>query len=122
MRYWCYLTSAGQLVLNDKDAPEHKSAEFLGIALFNCHSFESWANHSSVNLASIFFLTTAFLGLLAEGSGDIQGYWSSVLNITSISVIIKLAQNHVRKFDVSLENLELFNSNLYNTKSPATTV
>ena len=68
------------------------------------------------------FLDHAFLDLLAEGSGDIRGYWSSVLNITSISGIIKLAQNHVSKFDVSLENLELFNSNLYNTKSSATTV
>ena len=93
--------SAGQLgptspFLNDREAPEHKSAESLGTALFNCHSFESWSSHSSVNLASIFFVTTAFLGLLAKGSEDIQGYWSSVINITSISGIIKLAQNHVR--------------------------
>jgi hypothetical protein len=41
-------------------------------------------------------VTTAFLGLLAKGSDDIPGYWSSVINITSISGIIKLAQNHVR--------------------------
>jgi hypothetical protein len=93
--------SAGQLgptspFFNDKEAPEHKSAESLGAALFNCHSFESWSSHSSVNLASIFFVTTAFLGLLAKVSEDIQGYWSSVINITSISGIIKLAQNHVR--------------------------
>ena len=99
---WRYPTpSAGQLgptspFFNDKEAPEHKTAESLGTALFNCHSFESWASHSSVNLASIFFVTTAFLGLLAKGSEDIQGYWSSVINITSISGITKLAQNHVR--------------------------
>jgi NAD(P)-dependent dehydrogenase (short-subunit alcohol dehydrogenase family) len=93
--------SAGQLgptspFLNDKEAPENKTAESLGTALFNCHSFESWTSHSSINLASIFFVTAAFLGLLATGSEDIQGYWSSVINITSISGIIKLAQNHVR--------------------------
>ena len=41
-------------------------------------------------------MTTAFLGLLAKGSEDIQGYWSSVINITSISGILKIAQNHVR--------------------------
>jgi len=80
--------------LNDKDAPENKSAESLGTALFNCQSFESWSSHSSINLASIFFMTTAFLGLLAQGSEDIQGYWSSVINITSISGILKIAQTN----------------------------
>jgi len=93
------VNNAGQLgptspFLNDKEAPENKTAESLGTALFNCQSFESWSSHFSVNLASIFFVTTAFLGLLAKGSEDIPGYWSSVINITSISGIIKLAQNH----------------------------
>ena len=93
--------SAGQLgptspFLDNQEAPENKSAESLGTALFNCQSFESWSSHSSVNLASIFFVTTAFLGLLAKGSEDIPGYWSSVINITSISGILKLSQNHVR--------------------------
>jgi NAD(P)-dependent dehydrogenase (short-subunit alcohol dehydrogenase family) len=92
--------SAGQIgpispFLSDKEAPENKTAERLGTALFNCQSFESWNSHSSVNLTSIFFVTAAFLGLLAKGSEDIEGYWSSVINITSISGITKLAQNHV---------------------------
>ena len=113
-------TSAGQIgpispFLNNKEAPENKTAESLGTALFNCQSFESWASHSSVNLASIFFVTTAFLGLLAKGSEDTEGYWSSVVNITSISGIIKLAQNHVRFVFLFGDRLkfELFNSNLY---------
>ena len=93
--------SAGQLgpispFLDNEEAPENKSAESLGTALFNCQSFEDWSSHSSVNLASIFFVTTAFLGLLTKGSDDIPGYWSSVINITSISGILKLSQNHVR--------------------------
>jgi NAD(P)-dependent dehydrogenase (short-subunit alcohol dehydrogenase family) len=96
-----YYTSAGQLgptspFLDNPEAPENKNAESLGTALFNCQSFESWCSHSSVNLASIFFVTTAFLGLLAKGSDDIPGYWTSVINITSISGILKLSQNHVR--------------------------
>jgi NAD(P)-dependent dehydrogenase (short-subunit alcohol dehydrogenase family) len=115
-------TSAGQIgpispFLNNKEAPENKTAESLGTALFNCQSFESWSSHSSVNLASIFFVTTAFLGLLAKGSEDTEGYWSSVVNITSISGIIKLAQNHVRLMflfgDLPSLKIELFDSNLY---------
>ena len=98
---WYYsILSAGQggpfsLFLANKEAPENKTAESLGTALFNSETFESWGSHSSVNLASIFFVTTAFLGLLAKGSDDIAGYWSSVINITSISGRIKLAQSHV---------------------------
>jgi len=93
------VNNAGQIgpvtpFLNDKEAPEHKTAESLGTALFDGQSFESWGSHSSVNLASIFFVTTAFLGLLAKGSEDIPDFWSSVINITSISAIMKLAQNH----------------------------
>jgi len=93
------VNNAGQLgptspFLDDKEAPENKTAESLGTALFNCQSFDSWSSHSSINLSSIFFMTTAFLGLLAKGSEDIPGYWSSVINITSISGILKVAQNH----------------------------
>lgn len=40
-------------------------------------------------------MTSAFLGLLDKGSRDIEGYTSSVINITSISGILKIAQRHV---------------------------
>ena len=81
---------------NDLSAPEHQSAETLGRALFNNESFEQWASLYAINSSSIFFVTTAFLGLLAKGSEDHAGYNSSVVNITSISGYMKLAQNHVR--------------------------
>ena len=83
--------------LNQLDAPEHESAETLGRALFNSESFEAWAQIYTVNSASIFFVTTAFLGLLAKGSEDRPGYTSCVINNSSISAHIKLAQNHVRR-------------------------
>jgi NAD(P)-dependent dehydrogenase (short-subunit alcohol dehydrogenase family) len=81
--------------LNDPSAPEHKDAGTLGRALFDNESFESWSSLYNVNTFPIFFVTTAFLGLLATGSEDRPGYTSSVINITSISGIMKLAQNHV---------------------------
>jgi hypothetical protein len=40
-------------------------------------------------------MTTAFLGLLDKGSQDFEGYTSSVVNITSISGILKTSQGHV---------------------------
>ena len=63
--------------------------------MFNNETFEAWGDHYKVNSASIFFVTTAFLGLLAKGSEDEAGYLSSVINVTSISGVIKLAQDHV---------------------------
>lgn len=81
--------------LEDPNAPERKDAETLGQALFDNESFEAWSDLYQINLFSIFFVSTAFLGLLAKGSEDSEGYWSSIVNITSISGVIKLAQNHV---------------------------
>ncbi|KDR82686.1 hypothetical protein GALMADRAFT_238175 [Galerina marginata CBS 339.88] len=80
--------------LSDPSAPENRNAESVGMSLFNNESFEGWAEHYTINSASIFFVTNAFLGLLAKGSEDEAGYWSSVINITSISGVIKLAQEH----------------------------
>ncbi|KIM43364.1 hypothetical protein M413DRAFT_444192 [Hebeloma cylindrosporum] len=93
------VNNAGQVgpvssFLSDASAPERKDAESLGTALFNNESFEAWGSHYQINSAAIFFVTTAFLGLLAKGSQDVDGYWSSVINITSISGIIKVAQDH----------------------------
>jgi NAD(P)-dependent dehydrogenase (short-subunit alcohol dehydrogenase family) len=93
------VNNAGQVgpnsqFFNDLNAPEHKDAETLGTALFNNESIEGWADLYTINSSSIFFVTTAFTGLLAKGSQDVEGYWSSVVNITSISGVIKLAQDH----------------------------
>ena len=103
-------TSAGQTgplstFFNDTDAPEHQSAETLGRALFDNESFEGWSEVYSINSASIFFVTTAFLGLLAKGSEDRPGYESCVVNISSISGHMKLAQNHVRSLSFGTAGL-----------------
>ena len=94
--------SAGQVgpissFMGDPDAPERRDAESLGLGLFN-ESLEGWGDLYAINAFSIFFVTTAFLGLLAKGSEDVKDYWSSVINITSISGHIKIAQNHASYF------------------------
>lgn len=97
-----HFSSAGQVgptsrFMENPSAPERKDAESLGLGLFN-ESLEGWSNLYTINTFSIFFVTTAFLGLLAKGSEDIENYWSSVINVTSISGITKVAQNHVKCF------------------------
>ena len=86
---------------NDTSAPEHRDAETLGRALFDNESFDDWAKLFAVNTFSVYFVTTAFLGLLAKGSEDVSGYTSSVVNIGSISGVTKLAQT---KASVALQD------------------
>ncbi len=81
--------------LNDPDAPQNANAETLGSALFNDDGPDAWSALYRINTFSIYYMTTAFLGLLDKGSRDIEGYTSSVVNITSISGILKIAQRHV---------------------------
>ncbi|RPD77403.1 NAD(P)-binding protein [Lentinus tigrinus ALCF2SS1-7] len=78
----------------DPNAPQRQSAETIGRGFFEGESFEEWAQLYNINTFSIFFVTTALLGLLAKGSEDVPGYTSSVVNITSVSGNIKLSQNH----------------------------
>ncbi|KAH6912800.1 short-chain dehydrogenase [Coprinopsis sp. MPI-PUGE-AT-0042] len=93
------INNAGQVgpcspFMGDPSSPERKDAESLGLGLFNNEGFDSWGKLYEINTFSVFFMTTAFLGLLAKGSEDREGWWSSVINITSISGVIKLAQDH----------------------------
>jgi NAD(P)-dependent dehydrogenase (short-subunit alcohol dehydrogenase family) len=94
--------SAGQVgPITDVSASKYQDADVLGEALFQ-ESAEAWAKLYAINTFSIHFVTAAFLGLLAKGSKETQDYTSCVINITSISGLAKLSQNHVMKFPFSL--------------------
>jgi len=95
------VNNAGQVgptspFLNDPSAPELKDGETLGQSLFDNETFAEWADIYKINTFSIFFVTNAFLGLLEKGTRESQtpGFTSSVINITSISGLIRLAQDH----------------------------
>lgn len=99
-----HFPSAGQVgptspFMENPSAPERKDAESLGLGLFG-ESLEGWSNLYAINTFSIFFVTTAFLGLLAKGSEDVENYYSSVINTTSISGLMKVSQNHVKYFRI----------------------
>lgn len=50
---------------------------------------ESWAETLSINSRGVFFASAAFLPLLEAGHKTIKGYTSSIVNITSISGIMR---------------------------------
>ncbi|KAF7297816.1 NAD(P)-binding protein [Mycena kentingensis (nom. inval.)] len=95
------VNNAGQVgptsdFLTNPQAPERKDPETFGQALFDNETFEQWGDLYAINTFSVFFVSTAFLGLLDKGTreSDRPGFSSSIINITSISGVIKLAQDH----------------------------
>ncbi|KAL1692670.1 hypothetical protein GGG16DRAFT_111984 [Schizophyllum commune] len=77
----------------DESAPQNRNAEAFGAGLF-AEDHGGWASVFAVNAESTFFVTTAFLGLLAEGSARHGAYTASVINITSMCASSKIAQAH----------------------------
>ncbi|KAI0441092.1 hypothetical protein F4803DRAFT_435911 [Xylaria telfairii] len=73
-----------------------KSAEEAKKNLFDPESstFEDWTDVYRTNVAQIFFTTTAFLPLLQKASESSPGWSSTVINVTSISGLVKSSQHH----------------------------
>ncbi|GAB0139241.1 hypothetical protein EsDP_00007454 [Epichloe bromicola] len=73
---------------------EAKSAKSLQSTLFNDSSFDTWTDLYRTNVAAVYFTTAAFLPLLQASSEQHQGWSGTVINITSISGLVKTAQRH----------------------------
>ncbi|KAJ6095839.1 hypothetical protein N7486_006585 [Penicillium sp. IBT 16267x] len=74
---------------------EHTDPKALQEELFHSKStVEEWEDVMRTNVTQLFFTTSAFLPLLNKGTEDEYGWSSTVLNITSISGIVKTSQHH----------------------------
>ncbi|KAL1677942.1 hypothetical protein EV122DRAFT_290785 [Schizophyllum commune] len=92
------VNNAGQVgpcsnFMSNPDAPENKDPEAFGMTLFK-EDQQGWSDVFAINNHSIFFVSSAFVGLLAKGAADYGAFSSSIINITSISGTIKVAQDH----------------------------
>ncbi|CAE6414710.1 unnamed protein product [Rhizoctonia solani] len=86
------ITGPSSPFFNDQSAAENKSPGALGTALFENEKIEDWNGLYGNNVAAIFFVTNAFLGLLAKASEQ-RGPWSAgVINISSVSGQIRISQ------------------------------
>ncbi|KAF3220156.1 hypothetical protein TWF192_000784 [Orbilia oligospora] len=63
--------------------------------LYTGQDFEDWNTVFETNVASVFFVTSAFLGLLTEGGKRTKGYSSTVINISSVSGLTKNGQSQL---------------------------
>ncbi|GIJ83291.1 hypothetical protein Asppvi_002110 [Aspergillus pseudoviridinutans] len=75
---------------------DSQSAEELHQKLFKdeSNSFEEWDQIFRTNVTQLYFTTAAFLPLLNKGTDIEHGWSSTVVNISSISGIIKTSQHH----------------------------
>jgi len=75
---------------------EAESAEEMSKNLFHNDdsTVEDWVDTYRTNVPQIFFMTTAFLPLLQKATEHQHGYSGCVINVCSISGIVKTAQHH----------------------------
>ncbi|KUI54244.1 Rhamnolipids biosynthesis 3-oxoacyl-[acyl-carrier-protein] reductase [Cytospora mali] len=57
-------------------------------------NFDDWTSVYSTNVAAVFFTSAAFLPLLQKSSERHEGWSGTILNITSISGMVQVAQHH----------------------------
>ncbi|KAI2672399.1 hypothetical protein CBS147332_9180 [Penicillium roqueforti] len=74
----------------DQDNPKALQEELFK----NQSTIQEWEDVMRTNVTHLFFTTTAFLPLLSKGSEDEYGWSSTVVNISSISGLLKTAQRH----------------------------
>lgn len=68
--------------------PDFKSAQSISQHLMQSEP-EEWQETFNTNLTGQFFVTAALLPLLEKGRNSVSGYTSSVVNIASISGVMK---------------------------------
>jgi len=83
-------------ISSDSFETEASSAEEMKKNLFEQENatFEDWTDVYRTNVPQIFFMTTAFLPLLQKSTEDQYGYSATVINISSISGLVKSPQHH----------------------------
>lgn len=78
----------------EKTETEHNSPEEMRKHLLEPTSVEEWTSVYATNVVGPFLMTTAFLPLLQKATEHQYGYSGTVINITSISGLIKISQGH----------------------------
>lgn len=75
---------------------EASSAQEMKKNLFDDDSatFEDWTSVYQTNVAQVYFMATAFLPLLQKSTESTPGWSGTILNITSISGLVKGSQHH----------------------------
>ena len=77
-----------------KTSTDGKDAEELKKNLYSEDTFESWTTIYATNAAAPFFMSVAFLPLLSKSTEKHKGWSSTIINISSISGMVRISQGH----------------------------
>jgi NAD(P)-dependent dehydrogenase (short-subunit alcohol dehydrogenase family) len=88
------VNNAGQM--SNTHETSAKTAEEMKSNLFDNPdaTFDEWVNTYQNQVPHIYFMSIAFLPLLAKSAELHQGYSAAIINITSISGMVKVMQHH----------------------------
>ena len=84
------ISKASHTVSESKDADEMRKNMFDD----ESNTYEEWTESYQTNVAATYFLTTACLPLLQRSTETHKGYSGCVINITSISGLVRVSQHH----------------------------
>jgi len=77
-----------------KTSAEGKNAEEVRQNLFDPTTVDEWTSIYATNVVGPYLMTTAFLPLLQKSTERHKGYSGCVINITSISGMVRISQGH----------------------------
>jgi len=77
-----------------KTETDGKNAEELKKNLYSDDTVESWTSVYATNAAAPFFMSCAFLPLLSKSSEKHYGWSATIINISSISGVVRISQGH----------------------------
>jgi len=83
--------SSGSTFQQDAESPEEAKRNMFDSS---DATFEEWMNIYRINVAQIYFTTAAFLPLLAHSTEEHDDYSGTVINIASVSGLLKNPQHH----------------------------
>ena len=80
----------------NKLSPGGSNAKEMAKNLFENENetFDMWCDTYRTNVPQLYFMTTAFLPLLEAATEQTPGFSGTVINITSISGLVKISQGH----------------------------
>jgi NAD(P)-dependent dehydrogenase (short-subunit alcohol dehydrogenase family) len=92
----CILVNNAGISKATHTVSESKNAQEMKQNMFDeeSNTFEEWTDTYRTNVASMYFLTTACLPLLQRSTETHKGYSGCVINISSISGLVRVTQHH----------------------------
>lgn len=90
----CILVNNAGIASSKADTSSEKSAEEARKEFFDSTSVEEWTDLYATNVVGPYMMTTAFLPLLQKSTETHYGWSGTVINITSISGLVRISQGH----------------------------